>query len=218
MITKKDKLIFAGCAVLIVLLVAIGIIFSPRASEDNDRSFPLQPITPVFSGRVLFVEPLQEEKNISVVPSPNVTMTKSVAGKDVQLKTNPESSFSTEIGSDGERVTFNPKTPLKPETNYVFQIFIDNQPIFSWNVRTKDIGAGQANLAGVANKIRKKLPLNKTDFGISYDGATDQFFVFIEKAPIDVTKEKANQWLRDQGLKDFGALNINYTATGSLLR
>lgn len=218
MITKKDKLIFAGGVALIVSLVVIGIIFSPRAPEDSDRSSPPQPITPVFNGRVLFVEPLQGEKNISVVPSPNVTMTKSVAGKDVQLKTNPESSFSTETSSDGDRVTFNPKTPLKPKTNYVFQIFIDKEPIFSWNVRTKGRGASQANLAGVANKIRKKLPLNKNDFGISYDGATDQFFVFIEKAPIDKIKENANQWFGDQGLKDFGALNINYAASGSLLR
>ncbi len=43
-------------------------------------------------------------------------------------------------------------------------------------------------------------------------------FVFTEKKLIETTKEKANQWLRDQGLKDFEALNINYTVTGSLLR
>ena len=218
MITKKDKLLFAGGTALIILLVVLGIVFSPRAPEGNGESSPQRLATPVFRGRVLFVEPLQDQSDISVVPSPNVTFNESVTGKKVQLKSIPSINFTESFSSNGEKVTFSPSKPLKPKTNYVFQIFIDNQPIFSWNITTKDKGTNQGNLAGVVNKIRSKLPLSKNGFGISYDGATDQFFVFIEEAPIETTKQKANQWLREQELKEFGALNINYTATGSLLR
>ena len=38
--------------------------------------------------------------------------------------------------------------------------------------------------------------------------------VFTENRLIEMTKEKANQWLKGQGLRYFEALNINYTASG----
>lgn len=218
MITKKDKILFAGGTALIVLLVVFGIIFSPRASEDNDGSTFQQPTTPVFSGRVLFVEPLQEQGDISVAPAPNIVLSESATGKDVQLIANPKVNFSSNINSNGEKVSFSPKNNLKSNTSYTFQIMVDGEPIFSWNVTTGSKITNQSNLAVVVNKIRSKLPLNMNSFRISYDGATDRFNVFITLPPVEETKQKANKWLKDQGLEDFEALNINYNVTGSLFR
>lgn len=219
MFTTKDKLLIGGGFILAVLLVIVGIFFGPKSSEDKEGGPTIPPqFAQQVDVRVEFVEPLQDQKGVSVVAQINVKLSGIITGKSVELQASPKAKFGAQISKSGDKVTFSPQTNLKPNTTYSFQFIVEGQPIFSWNATTKSGGTTQKNLAAVVTKIRSKTPFTGSGFRVSYDAATDQFFVFVEKAPVEATKAKANQWLSEQGLKDFEALNINYVVKGSLLR
>ncbi len=214
MITTKDKILLGGGAALAISLIVVGILFTPksRTSQNNNNN----QTAPVISARVVSVNPLQGQKGVSTTPQMVVTFSDSVANYTVYLKSTPSVKFSTNLSKDGQTATFSPSVNLKPNTKYSLQVLVANQPLFAWNFKTGKGTTSQENLAEIINKIRKKLPINKNGFGISFD-APDQFFVFINKAPIEFYKQKAISWFTDEGIKDIGALNINYVPQGSLL-
>ena len=218
MINTKDKLLLVGGIIFIIALVAMGIFLGPKPKESVDNKIPIVGPSDPFDNSVVSVEPLENQKGLSVVPQMSVTFSKTIIGKTIELKSDPKADFSFGVSLDGEKIDFSPVGPLKKNTDYSVQIIIGGDPLFSWSVRTKNKGTNQANLASVVNKIRDKTPFIGSGFRVSYDAATDQFFVFVDKAPVETYKSRANVWLRDQGLKDFEALNINYVVKGSLIR
>ena len=193
-------------------LIILGIILTPKPREiEPGRGSPEKNLPSVFS-----VEPLQDQKDLSVVPQVLVTFSTSVVGRKVELKTSPVSEFITKIDVGGEKVIFSPINNLKPSTKYDLQVLVDDDPVFFWNVTTKKRGTTQKNLATKVNSIRAKKSIIEEGFRISYDSPGDQFFVFIEKTPIKTYENKAKSWFRENGITDLEALNISYDSKGSL--
>ncbi len=194
------------------ILIILGIILTPNPKEieigkgSQDKNLP----------SIFIVQPLENQEDLSVVPQVVVTFTTSVASRKVELNTNPSVEFTGKTNLSGDKVTFSPVKNLKPKTKYDLKILVDNDPVFFWSVNTKTRGTTQKNLAAKVNSIRAKKSIIEKGFRISYDAATDQFFVFIEKAPINTYKSNANDWFRKNGVTDLGALNINYVPKGSL--
>ena len=216
MITTKDKILLGVGALLIVILVTLGILFNPKGSGNTEQNPIETPKPRPFTVRVESVEPLRNQRDVSVVPRVVVSFSASVSGKKVVLKTQPSVSFTTEVDASGVKATFNPLSNLKPKTKYNVQVLVDEEPIFSWSFTTKSGAISQENLSTVVNKIKKKMPVVEDGFRISYDAPGDHFFVFIEKTPISTYENKAKLWFKENGVKDLGALNISYVPKGSL--
>lgn len=194
-------------------------LFNNHSQVAFNWEWQLAPAPELPPVRVVSVEPLQEQTGISVAPQVVVEFSSSVAGRKVELKTEPAAEFSTKMEyfyAGGEnKVTFDAGANLKPGTTYNVRVLVDEQSLFAWNFTTKSRGSSQNDLAGVATRMRQELPIGD-GFRISYAAAGDRFFVFIEKAPIEAYQNKANAWLRNMGLRDFAALNISYVPKGSL--
>lgn len=216
MITTKDKIFLGLGFILVIILVVLGIVFAPRSTGDDEQIPTSTPSAQPFSGNVESVEPLMNQKGLSVAPQVVVNFSSPVAGRKVVLKSDPAAKFSVSADSTGTKITFNPKVNLKPGTKYNLQVLVDERSVFSWSFTTKSKGVPQQNFSSVIEKIKEKMPVVEPGFRISYDAAGDQFFVFIEKTPINTYKSKANDWFKKNGVKDLGALNINYVPKGSL--
>jgi len=214
MITTKDKFLIISGILLILALIIINFVINPVGKPAGGGS--KAKAKPVIYTRAESVEPLQNQTGLSVVPQIVVNFSATVTGQNVELKTDPKANFSAEVDKTGKRAIFSPKSSLEPNTAYNFQVFVEDQPIFSWVATTKNVGTSQSDLAAAVNKIREKLPYKEASFRVSYDAATDQFFIFIEVAPYQKSKDNAVSWLNENGLADFAALNINYVAKGSV--
>ena len=209
---KSKRIIILLAVGFSIIIIILGIILTPKPKEiEPGKGTPEKNLPSVFS-----VEPLQDQKGLSVVPQIVVTFSTSVVGRKVELKTSPVSEFITKIDVGGEKVIFSPINNLKPSTKYDLQVLVDDDPVFFWNVTTKKRGTTQKNLAAKVNSIRAKKSIIEDGFRISYDAPGDHFFVFIEKAPINTYGEKAKSWFKENGVTDLGALNISYIPKGSL--
>jgi len=213
MITKKDKLLFTGGILLIIILLIVNFFFYPKVKHTKNVETSTQ--VPVYV-KVASVEPLPNQGDVSLAPQMVVTFSSAVLENKIELKAFPAANFSVSMSKDRKKATFSPKANLKPTTQYLLQLFIEDQPIYSWSITTGGEVATQVDLAVVLNKIKKQLPYVGDGFRISYDAATDQFFIFVEKSPYPTYRDKAISWFKQNGLENLSFVNINYVPVGAV--
>ncbi|MEX0617226.1 MAG: Ig-like domain-containing protein [Candidatus Woykebacteria bacterium] len=193
-------------------LVIIGILLVPKPKEVPTGRGKTQEELP----KVVSVEPLVDQTGISVTPQITVNFDSSIAGKEVSIESKPAVKFTLGLDLAGTKATFSLQSNLKPGAKYEFKVKYESKTLFMWNATTKSKGTSQTNLYSAMNNVRSKLPLVGSGYRISYDAGTDQFFVFVEKAPLATYKGRANGWFAQQDVADLATLNINYVAKGSL--
>jgi hypothetical protein len=213
MITKRDKFLFAGGILLVIVLLIVNFFFYPKVKATKNVETSTQ--VPVYD-EVASVEPLPNQGDVSLAPQVVVTFSSAVTENKIELKSFPAANFSVSMSKDREKATFFPKANLKPTTQYLLQLFIEGQPIYSWSITTSGKATTQVNLASIINNIKRQLPYVGDGFRISYDAATDQFFIFVEKSPYPTYRDKAIDWFKQNGLEDLSAVNINYVPVGGV--
>ena len=70
-----------------------------------------------------------------------------------------------------------------------------------------------ATIDPLKQKIINLLPIENEDFTIEYSAPVDQFIVIIRRQPIETYRKEAEQWFKDQGVKDLERFNILWGKT-----
>lgn len=198
--------------VAIIIVMAVGIIFIiqlPRRPLGTGIEPERRPTT--LSVKVVRVEPLPDQKDITTSPTIKISFEKSIEGKKIAINSTPAASFDQQLSSKGFHLTLTPKSTLKSSTKYTLSVLEGKAKIYSWSFTTGTKGADPALL----EKIKEKLPYQGKHFRIAYSSVDDEFVVTIDAKPLDTYKKAALSWFASQGLANAESkINIFYLTIG----
>lgn len=199
-----------------VLLVIIGGLIFLLSREPTEKPGPTgiegrQPIIePDF--KILRVEPLPDQKNVSTSPTIKIVFDKSVAQAKVEIISSPQAAFDRQLSPRGFTLLLTPQNSLEPSTIYTLEVVMGKTKIYSWSFTTGTKGADPQ----VLEKIKSKLPYQGENFRISYSATNDKFIVTITAKPVEIYKKKALDWFAAEGLPNAEeSVNIFYLLLGA---
>ncbi len=219
LLKNKTFLIVLGITILIILIISIILIgkevTKPPVEPPTEGKIEI-PNPPLTKPRVVRVEPLPGQKDVSTAPTIKVFFEEDVSELKVSISPKPPFKFKSAFTRRGSELTLTPTTTLKPSTKYKIDVLIDETIIYFWNFTTKKATVSLS----VIEKIKKQMPYQDPGgkFNISYSAATDKFFVRIKAKPIDTSKQAAINWFKSQGLTNpEKQINIVYLTSSEIL-
>ncbi len=191
-----------------LFLVILGILFTPRLKEVGVGQNEPSETTSV---KVVSVEPLEEQKNVSASPDIRVVFTRNLDRGKLTIESIPEVKFQlARYDKNKYEAIFRPAKALSSGKKYTVNLKFSDQPLFLWKFTVKNFSSKDKNLASKAKKIKESIPRKTSNHVISYDAATDGFVVYINKGDYLTEKNKAEMWFRSFGISNLSALNISF--------
>ena len=209
---KSKRIIFLLAFGFSAGLILIGIFFMPSGTLDpgptTDRR---QPSAPTVSARVTSVEPLEGQKGVSAAPDIRVVFTLPVNKDELSVESSPNAFFKlVDYKKLSYEAIFRPSEPLRPSKKYALVVKVGEQPLFRWEFSTKSFSSKDKKLAQKINKVKAQIPKKTNNYIISYDAATDDFVVYVQKGNFSTERRKAANWFKSFGISNLSVINISY--------
>ena len=205
---KSKRIIFLLAFGFSASLIILGILLTP-----NPKDVKLgQGDTPaLIAAKVLSVEPLENQKGVSAAPDVRVVFTLPVNKDELSVESSPNASFKlVDYKKLSYEAIFRPSEPLRPSKKYALVIKVGEQPLFRWEFTSKKFSSKDKGLAGKINKIKEQIPNKSKNYLISYDAATDDFVVYVQKGNFSTERRKAANWFKSFGIPNLSVINISY--------
>lgn len=211
---KKLWLIF----LLLLIIAVVGVVLLFLKGKPKKPMITgyegTQPIT-TLSVKVIRVEPLPNQKDVSTSPTIKITFEDTIVNKKIEITTSPKIEFEEQVSPGGYNLVLTPSSQLNSSAEYTITVIAEKAEIYSWSFTTGSKGADPK----VVETIKRKLPYQGDHFIISYASSTDKFFVTISAKPVGTYKQAALDWFAAQGLPNAeAAINIVYYPVGDAVR
>lgn len=192
----------------ILFIVILGIILTPNP-KDIKTAEKKQSIT--IETKVLSVEPLEGQEGVSAAPDIRIVFTLPVDKNELSVESSPNTSFKlVDYKTINNEAIFRPNEPLQASKKYSLVVKVSDQPLFRWEFTAKKFSSEDKGLAGKINKIKDKIPKKTSNYRVSYDAATDNFAVYIEKGDFSTERRKVADWFESFGIPNLSVINISY--------
>lgn len=181
---------------------------------------------------LLTVTPQPNQEEVSLLPEINLVFSEEVKPEDLIFSAEP--NFEYQNASSSDKKTIKLQTTKFLEKNTLYKITISKPVRFSWQFKTRNTEAGSAPGWEVGfdrqeqiyrkahpqeealNGLKEKLPYRGENFSVEYVAKTDQFFIYLAKAPPTQIQAEALAWLKARGVNPQ-SLNIIWFPTGEAI-